>query len=55
MQDILGMSLKEAEGYMGMSVEESKIDFNIDTPLTSGQIEETIKVLYHDVDATEIG
>lgn len=53
MQDILGMSLKEAEGYMGMSVEESKIDFNIDTPLTSGQIEETIKYCTHDVDATE--
>lgn len=53
MQDILGMSLKEAEGYMGMSVEESKIDFNIDTPLTQEQLEETIAYCKHDVDATE--
>lgn len=53
MQDILGMSLKEAEGYMGMSVEESKIDFNIDTPLTQEQIDETILYCRHDVDATE--
>ena len=29
-QDILGMSLKEAEGYMCMSIEESSVDFNLD-------------------------
>ena len=29
MQDILGMSLKEAEGYMNMSIEESSVPFDI--------------------------
>lgn len=53
MQDILGMSLKEAEGYMCMSIEESNIDFNIDRPLTKEEIEETIFYCKHDVDATE--
>lgn len=54
MQDILGMSLKEAEGYMGMSVEESNIDFDIPRKLTDEEIEETIKYCIHDVDATEM-
>ena len=53
MQDILGMSLKEAEGYMEMSIEESSVDFNIDRPLTNEEIEETIFYCKHDVDATE--
>ncbi len=53
MQDILGMSLKEAEGYMCMSIEESSVDFDIDRPLTKEEIEETIFYCKHDVDATE--
>ena len=53
MQDILGMSLKEAEGYMGMSIEESSIDFDISRKLTEEEIEETIRYCVHDVDATE--
>lgn len=53
MQDILGMSLKEAEGYMEMSIEESSVDFNINRPLTAEEIEETIFYCKHDVDATE--
>lgn len=53
MQDILGMSLKEAEGYMCMSIEESNVDFEIDRPLTKEEIEETIFYCKHDVDATE--
>lgn len=53
MQDILGMSLKEAEGYMCMSIEESSVDFEIDRPLTKEEIEETIFYCKHDVDATE--
>lgn len=53
MQDILGMSLKEAEGYMCMSIEESSVDFNIDRPLTTEELEETIFYCKHDVDATE--
>lgn len=54
MQDILGMSLKEAEGYMGMSVEESSVDFDIDRKLNQAEIDETIKYCIHDVDATEM-
>ena len=53
MPDILGMSLKEAEGYMCMSIEESSVDFEIDRPLTKEEIEETIFYCKHDVDATE--
>lgn len=54
MQDILGMSLKEAEGYMGMSVEESNIDFDIPRKLTEEEIQETLQYCIHDVDATEM-
>ena len=53
MQDVLGMSLKEAEGYMNMSVEESSIPFDIERKLTENEIKETIKYCKHDVDATE--
>lgn len=53
MQDVLGMSLKEAEGYMNMSVEESNIPFDIERKLTEHEIKETIKYCKHDVDATE--
>lgn len=52
-QDILGMSLKEAEGYMKMSIEESTVDFNLNRPLTMDELEETIFYCKHDVDATE--
>lgn len=54
MQDILGMSLKEAEGYMGMSVEESSIDFDISRKLTNKELEEVLQYCIHDVDATEM-
>ena len=52
-QDILGMSLKEAEGYMCMSIEESSVDFNLDRQLTVDEINETVFYCKHDVDATE--
>lgn len=52
-QDMLGMSLKEAEGYMKMSIEESSVDFNLDRELTKEEIDETIFYCKHDVDATE--
>lgn len=54
MQDILGMSLKEAEGYMGMSVEESSVDFDISRKLTDKELEEVLQYCVHDVDATEM-
>lgn len=53
MQDILGMSLKEAEGFMNMSIEESDIPFDIDRPLTEDEIKTVVKYCTHDVDATE--
>lgn len=52
MQDVLGMSLKQAEGYMNLSVEECSIPFNIERPLTQEEIEVVLKYCYHDVDST---
>lgn len=56
MQDIsgaLGISLKEIESNLGMSIEESNVSFDIDRELTQEEIEETIFYCKHDVDATE--
>lgn len=53
MQDILGMSLKEAEGYMNMSIEETSVPFDIDRKLTVEELAEVEKYCKHDVDATE--
>lgn len=56
MQDIsgaLGISLKEIECNLGISIEESNVDFTIDRELTEEEIEETIFYCKHDVDATE--
>lgn len=52
MQDILGMSLKEAEGFMGMSIEESTVDFNLDRKLTDEELSDVLSYCIHDVDAT---
>ena len=53
-QDLLGMSLKQAEGYMNLSVEECSIPFDIDRPLTPEEIEIVLKYCKHDVDSTEV-
>ncbi len=53
-QDIKGLSLKEVEGFMEMSIEESEIDFTIDRKLTQQEIDMTIKYCKHDVDASEM-
>lgn len=47
------LSLKAIEGHLGMSIEETEVDFNLDRPLTSEELELTIKYCKHDVDATE--
>lgn len=47
-----GLSLKAIEGHLGMSIEETEVDFNIDRPLTEEELERTIKYCRHDVDAT---
>lgn len=48
----VGTSLKHIEAHLGMDIEESKVDFNIDRPLTPKEIEETIFYCKHDVKAT---
>ena len=48
-----GLSLKAIEGHLGMSVEETEVDFNLDRPLTSEELALVIKYCKHDVDATE--
>lgn len=54
MDDVqIGQSLKSIEGHLGMSIEETEVDFNIDRPLTQEELALTIKYCKHDVDATE--
>lgn len=48
-----GLSLKAIEGHMGMNIQETEVDFNIDRPLTEEELEQTIFYCKHDVDATE--
>lgn len=49
----VGLSLKEIESNLGMSIEESSVPFDIDRKLTKEEIEETEFYCKHDVDATE--
>ena len=51
MQD--GLSLKAIEAHLGMDIEETEVDFNIDRPLTPQELERTIFYCKYDVDATE--
>ena len=54
MDDVqMGLSLKAIEGHLGMSIEETEVDFNLDRPLSQEELELTIKYCKHDVDATE--
>lgn len=54
MDDLGGvyLSLKEAEGNLGMDIRESTIPFDLDRALTQQEIDETFKYCTHDVDAT---
>ena len=49
----VGISLKEVESNLGMSIEESNVSFDIDRKLTVEEIKETEFYCKHDVDATE--
>lgn len=49
----MGLSLKAIEGHLGLNIEETEVDFNLDRPLTSEEIALTIKYCKHDVDCTE--
>ena len=45
-------SLKENEAYLGISIDECPIDFNLDRPLTFEEFEKVIEYCKRDVDAT---
>ena len=47
------LSLKAIEGHLGMDIQETEVDFNLNRPLTREELELTIKYCKHDVDATE--
>ena len=48
-----GLSLKAIEGHLGMSIEETEVDFNLARQLTQEELDLTVKYCKHDVDATE--
>lgn len=47
-----GLSLKEFEAYIGESIVEGSVPFDIDRPLTDSEIEESLEYCLHDVNAT---
>lgn len=49
----VGLSLKAIEGHLGMNIEETDVDFDLDRPLTAREIELVIKYNKADLDATE--
>ena len=49
----MGLSLKSIEGHLGMSIEETEVDFDLDRSLTQEELVLTVKYCIHDVDATE--
>ena len=46
------ISLKTLEAFMGHSIKETSIPFNIDRPLTEEELRETVKYCRHDVEET---
>lgn len=48
-----GLSLKAIEAHLGMDIRETTVPFDIDRPLTDGELEEVTFYCKHDVDATE--
>lgn len=49
----MGLSLKAIEAHLGMDIEETEVDFNLDRALTIAEQEKTFKYCQYDVDATE--
>lgn len=47
-----GTSLKHIEAHLGMDIEESEVDFNIQRPLTPEEVRKTFYYCRHDVKAT---
>lgn len=52
MQDQMFLSLKEIEGFLGLEIHESEIDFTLDRPLTPQEVETVFQYNKDDVDAT---
>ena len=48
-----GLGLKSIEAHLGLNIRESDVDFDIDRPLTSAEIQEVIEYNKADLDATE--
>lgn len=48
----VGTSLKHIEAHLGMDIEETEVDFDIDRPLTPEEIRKTFHYCRHDVKAT---
>lgn len=48
-----GLSLKAIEAHLGMNIQETEVDFNLDRELTPEELEQTINYCKADVDATE--
>ena len=48
----VGTSLKHIEAHLGMDIEETEVDFDIDRPLTPEEINKTFYYCRHDVIAT---
>ena len=53
MQELNGLSLKEIQANLGQNIHETPIDFNIDRPLTTEEIEEVFKYCENDVRTTK--
>ena len=48
-----GLSLKAIEGHLGLPIEETDVDFDLDRPLTKEEVDLVIKYNKADLDATE--
>ena len=46
------ISLKALEAFMGHSIKETSVPFDIDRPLTEAELAETVKYCRHDVEQT---
>lgn len=49
---LLNTGLKQLEGFMGESIQETSVDFNIDRKLTEKELQESINYCIHDVEQT---
>lgn len=49
----MGLSLKAIEGHLGLNIQESDVDFDLNRRLTVEELHQTVRYCKHDVDATE--